>query len=434
MQVLNVTDENTQKIEYRVDREVFFRYLNNVCEEYRPQMRMRGFRKGRVPIAMFRMLPKENKEVFYEQTISDILQNAIVEIENFCGSEISRFFDYKVTSMDDDYVFTSIWVHLVPRAIVDNFIGLKIKSNEFVEKLEPTDEDIDKEIYNEREKNAILTSVDRSAQLGDVLDIRYRNTTDHSIDDRVITLGENEISQKLIGKNVGDIVEAKNDNGVICEVEIKCISKKIIPALNDDFVESVSAKSNTVNQYKDEVREDLRNKNKMNADKRKKEIVMEAFRKKVDVDLPEYFIQDRLNEKINEFENRNLFPGMKENSNFIDMLTEITKREATIMCGLIYVANKENIKISDQDIKDKLLEDTHNNEKRSHELYELFRKEPYRKRQFIKEMRLNKAADFVVNNSVIEEDDSNDKNEDHMNDSNNTNSESNDSSNTNSES
>lgn len=174
----------------------------------------------------------------------------------------------------------------------DNITISKYKGIE-VEKVAPeevTDEDVESELQSTLQANRIINEVtDRAAQNGDTVTIDYVGKMDGeefqggSATDTDLTLGSGGFIEGfeagLVGHANGETVELnltfpenysmapeKAGKPVVFTVTIKKITTQTLPELNDEFVQSVSKDSKTVEEYKKEIKKKLKEQNQENAD------------------------------------------------------------------------------------------------------------------------------------------------------------------------
>lgn len=141
---------------------------------------------------------------------------------------------------------------------------------------EVTDEDVDTQIDSTRQMYAELENVDRPAENGDTVTIDYVGTLNGeafeggSSEDYQLELGSGTFidgfEDGIVGHSAGETFDLNltfpDDYGstdlagkdVVFTVTLKTVSISNVPELNDEFVQSVSEDSSTVEEYRKEVR------------------------------------------------------------------------------------------------------------------------------------------------------------------------------------
>ncbi len=144
---------------------------------------------------------------------------------------------------------------------------------------EVTDEDVDTQIDSTRQMYAELENVDRPAENGDTVTIDYVGTLNGeafeggSSEDYQLELGSGTFidgfEDGIVGHSAGETFDLNltfpDDYGstdlagkdVVFTVTLKTVSISNVPELNDEFVQSVSEDSSTVEEYREEVRQML---------------------------------------------------------------------------------------------------------------------------------------------------------------------------------
>lgn len=144
---------------------------------------------------------------------------------------------------------------------------------------EVTDEDVDTQIDSTRQMYAELENVDRPAENGDTVTIDYVGTLNGeafeggSSEDYQLELGSGTFidgfEDGIVGHSAGETFDLNltfpDDYGstdlagkdVVFTVTLKTVSISNVPELNDEFVQSISEDSSTVEEYREEVRQML---------------------------------------------------------------------------------------------------------------------------------------------------------------------------------
>lgn len=163
--------------------------------------------------------------------------------------------------------------------------------------VEVTDEDIDARITQVLAANPVLTEVDRPAEDGDVVNIDYVGMKDgvpfdRGADDNYdLTLGSDTFidgfEDGLIGAKAGDELSLNltfpesygsaelAGQDVVFDVTVNAVKEASDAELNDEFVQSVSEESSTVEEYRAELRKMMEDVAREQADMQLQNDVME---------------------------------------------------------------------------------------------------------------------------------------------------------------
>ena len=150
-----------------------------------------------------------------------------------------------------------------------------------------SDNDVETQINSVLQSKSTTTEVtDRAAQTGDTVTIDYEGKKDGvafdggTATDAQLTLGSGQFidgfEDGVVGHNIGDTFDLNltfpenygNEDlagqAVVFTVTLKGISQTDVPELTDEFVQSVSDTSKTVEEYKKEIKKSLKKNSKEN--------------------------------------------------------------------------------------------------------------------------------------------------------------------------
>ena len=416
-------DINKYKLTFSVSAEKFQEGLDYSFNKNQKHFNIKGFRKGKVPRQIIEKT--YGVEVFYDDAFNFVLQDAYALAAEESKLEIvSRpEIDVVSASKEDGVVFTAI-VYTKPEVKISDYKGLVCeKPNSTVNK-----DDVEEYLNREREKHSRINPVtDRAVKDGDLVNINFEGF----IDGVAFEAGKGEnydleigsktfidtFEEQIIGKNIGDEFDVnvtfpenygKEDlasKPAVFKVKINEINEKILPELNDEFVQDTT-EFESLKDYKKEIKSKLTTMKKDEADKKMKETVLEALIEKVEVTIPSAMIE--IDQKINEFRNGIGAQGLTLESylNYMGQSLENMREAYRIICekqvkgrlALEAVAEEEKIKVSEKDIDAELT--------RIAEAYHIDREKiesifgEKEKENIIKDLKTQKALDFLVKNSV----------------------------------
>lgn len=155
-----------------------------------------------------------------------------------------------------------------------------VEIDEIQKPAEVTDEDVENTIQSSLQMNATQEEItDRPVEDGDIATIDFTGKINGqefeggSSTDYPLTIGSglflDGFEDSVIGHNIGDTYDWQGkfpDNyqnaeyagkDVVFTITVKGIAEESVPELNDNFVKSVSEKSKSVKEYKEEVRKQL---------------------------------------------------------------------------------------------------------------------------------------------------------------------------------
>lgn len=418
-------DINKYKLTFSVSAEKFQEGLDYSFNKNQKHFNIKGFRKGKVPRKIIEKT--YGVEVFYDDAFNFVLQDAYALAAEESKLEIvSRpEIDVVSASKEDGVVFTAI-VYTKPEVKISDYKGLVCeKPNSTVNK-----DDVEEYLNREREKHSRINPVtDRAVKDGDLVNINFEGFIDGVAfeggkgENYDLEIGSktfiDTFEEQIIGKNIGDEFDVnvtfpenygKEDlasKPAVFKVKINEINEKILPELNDEFVQDTT-EFESLKDYKKEIKSKLTTMKKDEADKKMKETVLEALIEKVEVTIPSAMIELEIDQKINEFRNGIGAQGLTLESylNYMGQSLENMREAYRIICekqvkgrlALEAVAEEEKIKVSEKDIDAELT--------RIAEAYHIDREKiesifgEKEKENIIKDLKTQKALDFLVKNSV----------------------------------
>ncbi len=257
MAVLEQLEKNKVKVKFTVTPERFREGLQYSYKKNKNSITLPGFRKGKAPRKLIERM--YGKDVFHQDALDYVLPKAYEDAcEELLLEPVYRP-NISLDEADEDTgaVFTAEII-VKPEVSIDGYYG--VTYNKFDKTV--TDSDIQEKLQQEREKNARQVSVDRPAEMGDLLTIDFTGYIDGEPfengegKDYDLTLGSHKFidtfEDQLVGHSVGDEVEVNvrfpdeyhqpefSGKDAMFEVEILDIKAKEYPELDDEFAQDVS--------------------------------------------------------------------------------------------------------------------------------------------------------------------------------------------------
>lgn len=346
-----------------------------VLAAYGKKARIAGFRPGKAPLSVVeRRYGKEIQDELLDKVIPDycfkaIKEKGVVLVQNPRIADV----DY---SKGENLSFTAL-VERRPRFELKPYIGMKVTRN----KVTVTDEDVALTLEGLQERTATVeeAGADYAVRMGDIAVIDCHGTVGGipfqggEIKDYEVRVGRFNIvkgfDDKLVGAGAGDKLEISGtlpDNlpdaaisGKEClfSVEIKKVSKVILPELNDEFVKAFG-KEETLDAFKEKILEDIRLGKERDADLKVKFQVMKAVTSQYDFEVPASMAEQELlriiqrNEPYRDWQKKPLTDG-----EFIAYQKEKGREAVENVRGRIVledIAIKEKINCSEADVEREL--------------------------------------------------------------------------------
>ncbi len=421
-------ENNMAKLTIEVPAEELEKAIEGAYRKNRGRISIPGFRKGKAPRKMIEQI--YGKEVFYEDAANALIPDAYEKAYDECGEEIVSSPQIDVVQLEagKPFIFTAE-VALKPEVTLGQYKGVKVDKAD----LEVTEEEVTAEIDKERDKNSRTVDVtDRAVKDGDIATIDFEGFMDGVAfeggkgSDYPLTIGSHAFipgfEEELIGAQIGVETEVNVTFPEDYQAEelagkpaafkctVKRLQEKQLPELDEDFVGEVSEESDTVEEYREEIRKKLEKRKTDEAKAVKEDAVVDAIIADAKMDIPEAMIETQQRQMVQDYAQRMQSQGisMEQYMQFTgmtgDMLLEQVKPQVMkkIQSRLVLeaVAAAEGIQVTEEEIAEEL--------KTMGEAYQM---EPEKVEELLGEngreqvkgdIRVRKAADFVVENAVEE--------------------------------
>lgn len=277
-----------------------------------------GFRKGHVPRKILEM--NYGVEIFFEDAVNMLLPDAYEEAVEELELEPVAQPEVDVDELEKGSpVKFKFEVDVRPEVELGDYSNLEAEVNKY----EVTDEDISRVIDRERDQNSRIISVeDRAVKDGDIVNIDFVGKLDGEefpggdAEGYELVIGSGAFipgfEEQIIGKEIGqefdvDVVfpeEYHDENlagkNVIFEVKLNSIQEKELPELDDEFVKDIS-EFDTLEEYKNNVKIDLEEELKKQAEVEKENKAVEALMEVMKVDIPESMIDMEVDREYQNF-------------------------------------------------------------------------------------------------------------------------------------
>ncbi len=422
-------ENNMAKLTIEVPAEELEKAIEGAYRKNRGRISIPGFRKGKAPRKMIEQI--YGKEVFYEDAANALIPDAYEKAYDECEEEIVSSPQIDVVQLEagKPFIFTAE-VALKPEVTLGQYKGVKVDKAD----LEVTEEEVTAEIDKERDKNSRTVDVtDRAVKDGDVATIDFEGFVDGVAfeggkgSDYPLTIGSHAFipgfEEELIGAQIGvetevnvtfpEDYQAEELAGkpAVFKCTVKKLQEKQLPELDEDFVGEVSEESDTVEEYREEIRKKLEKRKTDEAKAVKEDAVVDAIIADAKMDIPEAMIETQQRQMVQDYAQRMQSQGisMEQYMQFTgmtgDMLLEQVKPQVMkkIQSRLVLeaVAAAEDIQVTEEEIEEEL--------KTMGEAYQM---EPEKVEELLGEngreqvkgdIRVRKAADFVVENAEEEQ-------------------------------
>lgn len=313
-----VSKENNKAVFVEtVKFDVFREKLQEAYQKNKSRFNIPGFRKGKAPRRIIEM--NYGKEVFYNDALDLILpdayQNAIEELKITPVSRPHVDFGKIEEGKDIELKFE---VETYPEFELADYTKLEVTKQD----TEVKEELVEARIQDEIQKNGVIKPVEREIQIGDVVNIDFEGFKDGvafkggKAKGYDLKIGSKSFipgfEEGLIGKKLGEEVElnltfpeeyqAEDLKGqeVLFKVKVNEVKEEVFPELDDDFVMDVS-EFDTVDEYKESIRKELKENLEKNNEIELENQVIEEVIRRTEISVPNQMIEDQLEQEYHEY-------------------------------------------------------------------------------------------------------------------------------------
>jgi trigger factor len=308
--------ESRVRVEAEVPAEEVERSLLQAARKLGGQLRVPGFRKGKVPPPV--VIRQLGRETVLDEALRNSLGTWYVEAIDGAGIAPIGEPDLDVGDLpgQGQPLSFSIEIGVRPTATLGRYKGLEVGRRE-----PAVDEAaVDQQIEGLRDRLATLDTVERPAQTGDQVVVDYLGKVDDvPFDggegrDQLIELGGGRLipgfEDQLTGASAGDEVQVKvtfpedypNELGgkdATFDVTVHEVKAKRLPELDDDFA-SEAAEFDTLAELREDIGTKLREADERSVEREFEEAVLQAAADEANVELPDALVHARAHELVEQ--------------------------------------------------------------------------------------------------------------------------------------
>jgi trigger factor len=394
--------------------------LDRAARELAGEMKLPGFRKGKVPAQL--VIQRLGREPVVEQALRSSLPEWYEAALRESGIQPVGEPKLDVPALPgagEDLRF-SVEIGVRPTAKLGEYRGVEVGRPE----APVPDEAVDAELERLREGFAALSPVERPAAEGDVVSLDYKGSVDGEAfeggegRDQLVELGTQTLvegfEEALIGASAGEArtievtfpadyrAEELAGKPARFEVTVNEVREKELPELNDDFASDAS-EFETLAELREEVRSRIAAASERQADEQFRQDVVDAVAANASVGVPEDLVVARAEEQLDRFlhdlghrgVDPEAFLNVQEGGReaMLESLKEDAERSLRREATLAAVAEEEEIEVTDDELLEVLGPGEGKNDPRK--LLDRLRQSG-RDDVLREEVRLRKAADLVV--------------------------------------
>ncbi len=422
---VELLDHNMAKLTIEVSPEELDAAMEHSYNKQKNSVSMPGFRKGKVPRQMMEQM--YGPGIFYEDAANELIPKAYSDAFDESGLEIVSQPDISVEQIEKGkpFIFTAE-VAVKPEVTLGEYKGVPVDKVS----TRVTQKEVDAKIQEEVEKNArSITVEDRPVQDGDDVVMDFEGFIDGEPFDGgkgenyPLTIGSHSFIEgfedQLIGANPEEELEVKVTFPEDYQVEelkgkdavFKCtiheIKTKELPEVDDEFASEVS-EFDTLDEYKADVKKQLKEQKEEDAKRQKEDQALEAAMNNAEMDIPDPMIETQARQMVDEFAQQLASQGLtlEQYCQFAginqDQLLEQMKPQAIdrikSRLTLEAIVKAEDIKVSEERYEEEIAKMAESYGMEAEDLKKMVG--DTEKEQMLEDMAVQDALDFIVENAV----------------------------------
>ncbi len=305
--------ESRVRVEAEVAAEEIERRMQATARQLGQNLRMPGFRKGKVPPPV--VIQRVGRETVLDETVRGAIGRWYLDAIDAAGIHPVGDPDLDLGDLPSEgqpLTFT-IEIGVRPTAALGDYKGVEVGRREPV----AADDAVDAEIEALRERSARLETVEEAAANGDFVVMDYVGSIDGETfaggegRDQLVELGSARLvpgfEDQLMGAKAGDertvTVNFPDDYGAAelagkeaqFAVTVKEVKRKDLPALDDDFA-SDAAGFDSLAELREDITAKLREADESRVEAEFREAVLDAVARDSKVDIPAALVDARAQE------------------------------------------------------------------------------------------------------------------------------------------
>jgi len=372
-------EKNKVKLTFAVGAARFEEGLQHAYNKEKSRLNLPGFRPGRAPRKLLEA--QFGKEIFYDEAVNFVLPAAYEAAVKETGIKTIDRPKVDVEDVTAEGVRFVAEVFVKPEVTVDGYYALTYKPFD----TDPSGEEIDRVIEQDREKNSRLVTVDRPAADGDTVSVDFEGFVDGEPfeggkgTDYELVLGSHSFidtfEEQIAGHSAGDdftvhVVFPENygsaelaGKAAVFKVSLKEVRLKELPEVNEEFAQDVS-EFDTLMEYRNSIADKLKHEKEHQAEHDKENQVMEQLIEKAVMDVPEVMIDNKVDDMIQSMANQMSGQGLslemylQYSGQTLESLMDSYRGQAVMQVkgrlALEAVAEKEKLEAGEEDVDEEI--------------------------------------------------------------------------------
>ena len=414
-------EHNMAKLTIEVPETELEAAIEKSYQKQKKSISLPGFRKGKAPRVMIEKM--YGKGVFLEDAANSLIPVQYSLAAGESGLEIVSQPTIDVTQLEPGkpFIFTAE-VAVKPEVTLGEYKGVEVEK----QNTEVLDEEVDAEIFKERESNSRMIDVeDRAVENGDTVNLDFEGFVDGEAfeggkgEGYPLVIGSNTFipgfEEQLIGANIDEEKEVNvtfpedyqaeelKGKAAVFKCKVNRIQKKELPEVDDEFAKDVS-EFDTLEEYKADIRKKLAEEKEKDAQRAKEDAVINKIIETSEMDIPDAMVDAQIDQMADDFGRRMQSQGLSLEQYFqftgltMEKLRDELKPQALkrIQTRLVLekIAEVEDIQPTDEQVDEEIAKMAEMYKMEADKLKEMIGE--YEMAQMKKDMAVQQAVTFVA--------------------------------------
>jgi len=373
-------EKSQKELTISISPEEFAKFLDQAAAEISKDLKVEGFRPGKVPrnLVEKQVGPEKVFEEAVKIAVPDTLIKALEQekIEAIGQPEVTP----QKIAVGNEFVYKAKVAGL-PKLEITDYSKIKIARKP----VKIDDKEVNQVLEDLRKSRATSVKVKRAAKDGDRVEVDFEVEIDGKVieggksKNHPVIIGEKKFvpgfEEKLIGMKADEKKEFELDfpkdyyqkdlagKPAKFKVEVKTVQEIKLPELNDELAKSLG-QFRDLAALKKQVRHNLEHEKAHKEENRVEMAIAEAIADKTEIEVPDILIKSEQDKMVKEMEQNMAQQGVK----FADYLKSINKKREDLVADqkdaavkrvkvsliLREVGKKEKIEISDEELAEEL--------------------------------------------------------------------------------
>ena len=366
MATIERKEHNIAKLTITVDADTFAAAVQQAYVKTAKHYNIPGFRKGHAPRKVIENMYGEG--VFFEDAFEIVWGDAYdAALEEFELSAVDKpSIDIEKISLAEGVVYTAE-VQLKPEVVLGAYKGIEVEKPTYTVE----DADVEREIEQEREKNARFVGVERAVENGDRVILDYSGSVDGekfdggTAEEQPLVIGSGTFipgfEEQMVGMSIGEEKDitvtfpeeyhAPDLAGkeAVFHVKVREVQIKELPALDDEFAKDVS-EFDTLDELKADKREKMEARAAENEKAARENLCIKAVCDNATVEIPAVMTDRQVNYMMQDIAYRLSMSGISLEDYCKFSGTDLDAMRVKMQLVIEAVGKAENVTCTDEEL------------------------------------------------------------------------------------